>query len=291
MIVELRPGMALKCVLLITIATLTLVLAGPFVPPGSQEGSRPLSREQVSIASDGDLQNVIAFLSGSQLSTPDEFEYERGEEEFAYPDRGGYNLREYRGGYPDWPREKGAEHSNPPPNDNSSSGSGSSGIDDPYHRGGDGGYAHEAARSRSASASSFHTEQDGPSREVGYGVAAGAEVTGETLEQSRVSLKPHLGSMDSGIHLHSHTSGMKAGEMPADVRTDRERERDSLKENRKSQELDPFDFSRRGLGLLIQSKPHVDVEHFGMEMLHDSADYQLGLELYKTMDSDSENSG
>lgn len=271
----------------------SLFLVGCCVPPGSQEDSRPLSREQVSIASDGDLQNVIAFLSGSQLSTPDEFGYERGEEEFAYSDRVGYNLREYRGAYPEWPREKGAEHSNPPSNDNSSSGSGSSGIDDPYHRGGEGGYAHEAVRSRSASASSFHNEQDGSSREVSYGVAAGAEVPGDSLEQSRASSKPHLGSMDSGIHLHSNTGGMKVGEMTSDVKTDRDREkgreRDSLKENRKSQELDPFDF-RRELGLLIPSKPH-DMEHFGMDMLHESAEYQLGLELYKSMDSDSDNSG
>ena len=225
------------------------------------------------------MQNVIAFLSGSQLSAPDGYEdYERREEEFAYTDRSGYDPREYRADY-DWSREKRGER--PVQSDNSSSGS--SGIEDPYHRGGK-GYADEAVRSRSASSSGFHTEQEGATREGSYGMVEGAKGTGETLEQNRDSLKPHLGSMDSGIHLHTDTVVRKMGE---DMRTDRERKREP-KENRRSQELDPFDFSRE-MGLLIPSEPHV--EHFGMDMLHQSADYQLGLELYKTMDSDSENSG
>ena len=254
----------------------------PLLSPGSQVGSRPLSREQVSIASEMEMQNVIAFLSGSQLSAPDGYEdYERREEEFAYTDRRGYDPREYRADY-DWSREKRGER--PVQSDNSSSGS--SGIDDPYHRGGK-GYADEAVRSRSASSSGFHTEQEGAAREGGYGMMEGTKGTGEALEQNRNSLKPHLGSMDSGIHLHTDTGGKKMGEKSSDMRTDRDRKRE-LKENRHSQELDAFDFSRE-MGLLISSEPHVG--HFGMDMLHKSADYQLGLELYKTMDSDSDNSG
>ena len=59
------------------------------------------------------------------------------------------------------------------------------------------------------------------------------------------------------------------------------------RESRKNQELAGLDFSK-GFGSLI-TEPH---ETFGMQMLRDSEDYKLSVELYKTMsDSDSEASG
>ena len=242
----------------------------------------------MSIASDTEVQSVIAFLSRSPYpDSEDPYEGEfgfdpqapppssssRGQEDYSYPARYGYPARDYanwvRGGE-NTGRNGGERKSQSGEN----SSSGSSGIDDPFGRGEPLQYMPEALRSRSAS--------DSDPREGEFGLhnhlPQGDDINGDDLVAN-----PHCESVDSGIHLHGGGGKKQDRPLPATSRTEREA---ALKENRRSQELS-FDLNfTKGFGPLIPSDRH---QGFGMEMLRDGPDYKLGLEMYKTIsDSDSD---
>ena len=237
------------------------------------------SREQVSIASESQVQDVIEFLSRRFPSSESPYrEYDdfdrHGEGKFSYPPR--YPPREYSG------YGVGGRGERQPQSDNSSSGS--SGIDDPYSRGEQ--YMPDALRSGSTSAASYHSDHRNPSEgEMGHSQGEGGV---ERVDGS--STKPHLGSkaslasIDSGIHLHgggkmTERERTHHGSDLPDTRTEWE-----LSEKRKSQEL-PFDFGK-GFGPLISSDPHQ-----GFGMLHNTE--FPSLDLYKNAgmsDSDSDHS-
>ncbi len=174
----------------------------------------------------------------------------------------GYSAREFGDDYREWSRQ------NPAGNDREPQGDGSgptSGFDDQHRRVRE-QYMPKALRSRSGSASDLH-----PKGDPGHNLDGPVE--GSHAHNRGGS--PHSRSDDSGIHLHP--LGKKLPEVSRG-------ERDSAKENRRSQELS-FDFSK-GFGPLISSERHPG---FGMNMLQGSADYKMGLELYQRIsDSDSD---
>ena len=250
-------------------------------------------QQDVHIASDSELQNVIEFLSksraeGGNFENHPQYDPstgggnhrgDRNSEGYPYPSFSSYNSPGYRD---QWSREvgggvpsvgsgvRGDSHDrNPTQNsDNSSSGSSGIGMDDPYGRA-----RHDAHRSRSSSMS--------PGPEIDPRGGGAGRLRSEADNEQIVYLGSKfkdVGSMDSGIHVHGSLVRKKGRQLSDSGEV---RERDN---KRQSQEI-PLDFSK-GFGPLITSEP----ERFGMDMLRKGEDYKLGLELYKNMsDSDSDN--
>ena len=271
------------------------------------------SREEVSIASDVEVQTAIDLLSRSGSAYGD-YDYNQSRDEGEFPPYPAPRYNNYSSdygggasGYREWPdegREEGQQQSRPQ-SENSSSGS--SGIDDAFAR-------QPQERSRSASAASYSNGHQGEGaaalsqRQQATEATSGEKRSMDGHESERgkpyTGSKASIASVDSGIHGVITNSKLKADKRerglplgassnapppvgtPSSVPLNPASERELLaKGNRTSQEL-ALDFSK-GFGPLIKSEP----EQFGMDMLRGDMRYQLGLELYKNLsDSDSEQS-
>lgn len=263
-------------------------------------------RDEVNIASDSEVQNVIAFLSGNTYDSP--FEYQnksneevRGEGQQQRPGDYTYSPIEYSGhmtnyhegqyggvasgrdgGEEDWslPATLDQKDSEKPPHERSSA---VGGQRKGGNGGGEDGYVFvsrdKIVGSRSASTSPGAEGKDMEDLRVGQPPNPNKDGRGRRGEDDK-RYRQHNNP-------HSNLPKKKGGwgerrELPHPDGA-REASRDP-----QEQELSLV-FSK-GFGQLITSEPG---RSGGMDLLHDSPDYQLSLRLLKGMndDSDSERSG
>lgn len=257
----------------------------------------PGDDQEVHIASDTEVQNVIEFLSRSRFS-PDNPHHEAGDGERG--DRQDFPS-DYAGSYLGElgmarDREVGVARDHmtrnervPPHSDNSSSGSSGVGMEGPFRGGG-----HHALRSRSTSMSpvGVESERNAELKRSGLGsVDSGINLQPQPSTGHRPRGMPDMSSHD--MDQRSYDLNRMSQEDEAEL-MQQEREMRIQKEmKRKSQEVSIPDFSK-GFGPLIHvpSETHQPNDRFGMDMLRDSVEFKMGLEeFYKMSDSESEHSG
>lgn len=248
-------------------------------------------RDEVNIASDSEVQNVVAFLSGNS-SYDAGFEYQNKPNDETRREYGGHMTNYHEGRYghvasggdgreDDWfvPVSSNQQDSEKPPHErnNALGGQGENGSG-----GTEDGYVvmsrDMTVGSRSASIS---PRGEGEEREELRG--------GQPSHNSSKDVRG--GRMEGDQRYHQHHSNLHSNLPKKKGGWDRREQ--SHSDNGRETSRDPQELSKvfsKGFGQLITSEPGMTG---GMDLLHDSPDYQLSLRLLKDMndDSDSERSG